>query len=235
MPPSSPPIADAGSRQLLDRLSALFPLRTIDVPLRTRTITLTTARDIDALIDGISTDEFRVDERLPYWAELWHSAVALSMMLEDNAAGIAGRSVLELGCGLGLSGIVAAQLGARVTLSDFDPVALMAAELNARTNGVGDRLRTMHLDFRMPPSETWDLLIAADVIYERRFIDPLVDCIDACLATGGCMHLAEPNRSVAEPFFDRLGTRGFRDDVRSHTAFLHQRSVDISIHTITRR
>ena len=112
------------------------------------------------------------------------------------------------------------------------PVAHLEVD---RRHGVGDRLRTMLLDFRMPPSETWDVLIAADVIYERRFIDPLIDCIDALLAPNGCMHLAEPNRSVAEHFFTRLASRGFRDEVRSRTAFLHQRSVDISIHTITRR
>lgn len=220
---------------LRERLSALFPLRRIEVVLSAHTINLTTAHDVDALVDGITTDEFRIDERLPYWAELWHSAVALSMMLEDDAASVAGRTVLELGCGLGLSGIVAARLGGKVTLSDFDPVALMAAELNAQQNGVGDRTRTMHLDFRMPPSETWEVLLAADVIYERRFIDPLIDCIDACLAPGGRMYLAEPNRSVAEDFFVRLAARGFRDEVRSVTASLHQRSVAISIHTITRR
>lgn len=220
---------------LREQLAALFPLRTIDVALATRTIALTTARDVDALVDGITTEQFRIDERLPYWAELWHSAVALSMMLEDDPATVAGSTVLELGCGLGLSGIVAAQLGADVTLSDFDPIALVAAELNARQNGVGATLRTMHLDFRMPPSDTWEVLLAADVIYERRFIDPLIDCIDACLASGGRMYLAEPNRSVAEDFFARLASRGFRDELRSVTASLHQRSVAISIHTITRR
>lgn len=220
---------------LRERLSALFPLRTIEVALSAHTISLTTARDVDALVDGISSEEFRVDERLPYWAELWHSAVALSMMLEDDPVTVAGRTVLELGCGLGLSGIVAAHLGGRVTLSDFDAVALLAAELNAVQNGVGDAVRIMHLDFRTPPSDRWDVLLAADVIYERRFIDPLIDCIDACLAPGGCMYLAEPNRSVAEDFFMRLASRGFRDEVRSRTASLHQRSVAISIHTITRR
>ncbi len=219
---------------LLEQLAAAFPLRTLEVTLASRTISLKTARDIDALLDGISAEQFRVDERLPYWAELWHSAVALSLMLEEQPMLVAGRRVLELGCGLGLPGIVAAQLGARVTMSDFDEVALVAAELNLRTNAPDAEVHVLPLDFRMPPSETWDVLIAADVIYERRFIDPLIGCIDACLSDQGRLYLAEPNRQIATEFFDRLAVRGFRDEVRSITAFLHQRSVEVSIHTISR-
>lgn len=52
-----------------------------------------------------------------------------------------GECVLDLGCGTGLLAIAAARLGARrVVAADIDPRALEAAESNARTNGVADRI-----------------------------------------------------------------------------------------------
>jgi len=57
-------------------------------------LSITTASDIDSLIDKISEEEFRKDERLPYWAEIWHSAIALSQFLQHNPTLVAGKNVL---------------------------------------------------------------------------------------------------------------------------------------------
>ncbi|MDT8324291.1 MAG: hypothetical protein RRA94_09275 [Bacteroidota bacterium] len=113
--------------QLREELAALFPLRELDIRIGEQRIRLTTAHDIERLIDRISEEEFRVDERLPYWAELWHSAVALAEHLSEGKLPLAGRRVLEIGCGLALPAIVAAAAGARVTCSDFEEHARMAA------------------------------------------------------------------------------------------------------------
>jgi len=70
-------------------------------------------RQPEKLLDTISTTEFAVDERLPYWAELWTSAIVLAeRVLNDQT--MRGTKVLELGCGLGLVGLAAAKAGADV-------------------------------------------------------------------------------------------------------------------------
>lgn len=53
-----------------------------------------------------------------------------------------GEEVLELGCGCGLLSIVSAKLGAkRVVATDLDPACLEATLLNARQNGVEERVQ----------------------------------------------------------------------------------------------
>lgn len=196
---------------------------------------LTTAKDIEHLIDGISEEEFRVDERLPYWAELWHSALALAGALAAEVpARFEQERVLEIGCGLALPGIVAASMGARLTLGDFEPLALLAAELNLLRNIPDGRADIRLMDFRDEPREKWPVILAADVIYEKRFVEPLAVFLDRAIEPGGVIYLAEPNRLIAVPFFEALTGRGFRYDRRSLSTELHSRSVDISIYTITR-
>ncbi len=65
-----------------------------------------------------------------------HETTALCVSLMQEV-GIAGKRVIDMGCGSGILGITAARLGAKsVLLSDLDPLATEATEYNARLNGV---------------------------------------------------------------------------------------------------
>ena len=62
--------------------------------------------NIDALFaeliaKGENHPDFK-DERIPYWAELWASALALSQYLVASKIDFQGKKVLEIGAGFGL-------------------------------------------------------------------------------------------------------------------------------------
>jgi ETFB lysine methyltransferase len=198
-----------------------------------RTIPLTTAEDMEALIERITDEEFRKDERLPYWAELWHSALALAEYLCEHAALVRGRAVHEIGCGLGLPGIIASHMGALLTFSDYEEHALLFAELNFLECG-GTGAEFLALDFRLPPARRWPVILASDVIYERRFIDPLAAFLDAVTDDNGDILLAEPDRVIAAPFFERMDALGFRRSTAARRPYLYGRHVDVSIHHLHR-
>src|SRR5215472_2380055 len=86
------------------------------------------------LDDPVIRSAFAADEYLPYWADLWPAArmLAKAILREPWMPGL---EALEIGCGLGLPGIVALSRGLRVTFSDYDPCALRFAADNARLNG----------------------------------------------------------------------------------------------------
>ncbi|MGZ4292036.1 MAG: class I SAM-dependent methyltransferase [Gaiellaceae bacterium] len=119
----------------------------------------------EALIDE---DAFADDEFLPYWAELWPAALALAEALPD----VAGLRVVELGCGLGVASLVAAAKGAEVTATDWAPDAIELLLQNAARNGLV--LRAQVRDWREPWPERFDLALAADVLYERRNVEPVL-------------------------------------------------------------
>lgn len=177
-------------------------------------IRVTRIADAEALLADIEPLTFAEDERLPYWAELWPSAVALSHYLVRHLD-LEGRRVLELGCGLGLVSVVAALRGARVLCTDHDEAALHFARRNARGNACnGVRFRLV--DWRCPAlRRRYDCILAADVIYESRSFVPLVSLLKRYLARGGMAVIAEPGRLNAPPFFNLLKQRGFT--YRRHT------------------
>lgn len=164
--------------------------------------------DTEALLADIEPVTFADDERLPYWAELWPSAVALAHYVAKHL-NLDGRRVLELGCGLGLVSVVAALQGARVLCTDYEEAALAFACRNARGNACrGMRFRLM--DWGRPAlRRRYDCILAADVIYEARSFGPLVSLLQRYLARGGMAVLAEPGRVNAPPFFALLRQRGF--------------------------
>src|SRR5690606_15160036 len=91
----------------------------------------------------------RKTNRLPYGGALWPSAIALAHEIAARAAEFRGRSVLELGAGTGLPGIVAASLGARMIQTDCDELALQLCRRNGRRNGLGS------VEYRLADWTTW--------------------------------------------------------------------------------
>ncbi len=152
--------------------------------------------DVDALIDE---EAFARDERIPYWANVWESAVVLAedLALLDGA----GRRFLELGCGLGLPAVVAARRGFAATASDYEEAALEGVRYNAdrnRAEGLAVRL----VDWRQLPADLgeFDLVAAADVLYEKHHAVALAGVIARTLAAAGVALVADPGRARAAEF-----------------------------------
>jgi predicted nicotinamide N-methyase len=140
----------------------------------------------------------------PYWAVLWRSGVAMARELEGEELG--GLRVVELGCGLAVPSIAAARAGASVLATDVSPEALALAKRNARSNGV--RIETAAIDWADPGAVAgrgpFDLVLAADVLYERPAVAALLDLLPR-LAPEAL--LADPGRPAAGAFLERASLR----------------------------
>lgn len=184
----------------------------VEIPLRggvSRQFQVLLPTSVDALLDHPAIHAaFEQDEYMPYWAELWPSALMLGREIAQRQWPVS-LQVLEVGCGLGLSGLVALSLGMDVVFSDYDVSALEFAARNARRNGF-DQFRTLPLDWRFPPSQLQvPLLLAADVIYEARNIQPLITLMEVVLSPGGECWLADPDRPHRKAFQAALTDQGF--------------------------
>jgi predicted nicotinamide N-methyase len=116
-------------------------------------------------------------------------------------------SVVELGCGLGVPSLVAAARGASVTAIDWAQDAIELLRLNADRNGL--ELSAMRIDWR-ELAGSFDLVLAADVLYEQRNVAPLVELLprlapEALVALAGRPYEAEFLGAVeSEPIGERV-------------------------------
>jgi predicted nicotinamide N-methyase len=148
----------------------------------------------------ITEEAFEHEEFLPYWAELWASAVALAH--DVSLRSLRGRPTLELGCGLGLPSIAAARAGGRVLATDWSPDAVEATAANAERNGV--ELETLRCSWAEPDAIVergpWPLVLASDVLYEARNVELLLELLPRLVDETGLVLLADPGRVPAERF-----------------------------------
>jgi predicted nicotinamide N-methyase len=184
--------------------------------------------------DLIDEEDFDRDERLPYWAELWPSALALARHLSKRD--LADTCAVELGCGVGLPAVVALARGATVLATDHYEAALDFTAYNARTN-LNHEPDTALLDWRAPDvwgTRKFDLVLAADVLYERKNAAALADLVPRLLAPGGEAVFADPRRDEAPVFLEAMEGRGFEDAVEEITVEQGARGVKVLLHRLRR-
>jgi predicted nicotinamide N-methyase len=171
---------------------------------------LARSADLETLWARMGEEDAGEDERIPYWAELWPAGIALCSWLHQRQDAIRGRICVDMGCGLGLTALVAQWLGARVLAMDYEPEALRCARENAVHNNVASPLWTV-MDWRRPAlaPRRVQYLWGGDIMYEARFAAPILDFMEYALAPGGCAWVAEPCRSVYDVFRNALHSRGW--------------------------
>jgi ribosomal protein L11 methyltransferase len=146
-----------------------------------------------------------------------HPTTALCLEWLDGAA-LAGRSLIDYGCGSGVLAIAALKLGTRRAFAvDHDPQALLASRENAQRNGVEGGLEVLALPDELP---------VADVLVANILALPLIELAPrfaSLLGAGGELVLsgiltdqADAVAAAHAPWFE-MGAPVVREDwVRLH-------------------
>ncbi|XP_051272157.1 EEF1A lysine methyltransferase 3-like [Dicentrarchus labrax] len=145
-------------------------------------------------------------------APVWEAALQLCRYFEQQSVELRGKRIIELGSGTGVVGILAARLGAVVTLTDL-PLALPQLQANVSANmppsGWPTTLPTVlplswgedHMNF---PSD-WDLVLCADIIYLPETYPLLVETLAHLCKNGALVYLSSKMRN-------EHGTPGFYEE-----------------------
>jgi predicted nicotinamide N-methyase len=158
-------------------------------------------------------DVFTDPSKPPFWALPWPSGTALAYHFLKKPELVAGRRVLDLGCGVGPAGLAAAMAGAaHVELTDYDPHALHCAAKGAEANfpsgsEQGQRCSTRGLDWhdersiisQVSASGQFDVVCACDVFYEPENLSAISRMLPRLLAPGGALMAAVPIDSEYRP------------------------------------
>ena len=188
-------------------LAARFDVVDTEVALGGRRFAVLHPRNAEALI---SEEDFARDERLPYWADVWPSAIALGeRLLEERGAG---RRLLELGCGVGVVALAAARAGFEVTVSDYYEDALAFTHANLSRAGFSAESRL--IDWRQLPFDLprYDVVVASDVLYERQYAPLVAAVLARAVAPDGLALVADPGRLAAPAFVEAAHAKGLTVD-----------------------
>ncbi len=247
--PELPRCHHSQHHHLLARIHRRYPTRTDAIVIAGRTFNFTRAADPNRVLDEIAADEDRRERaggdrkdgdqvHLPYWAELWDSALGMAQLLIRHGdmlrCGTARQpsTVLDLGCGMGLTGMVAASLGMQLTLADLEPPALLFAKLNSLP--FSPPARTLRLNWESTRlEERFDLILGADILYERAQWDHLEPFWRAHVNSTGAILLGEPGRPTGNDFPDWITARGW--DLTLHEQAVATRSQPIRLFELRRR
>lgn len=162
--PNTPPL-DAPLDELLayadERYGICFePVAIGDIKLQILQIADMTAQVDKALAEAGSKGKVQ----LPFWARIWPTAMLLSYFVQRLPA--EGRTMLEIGAGVGVAGLFAAAHGIRTTITDVHPDALVFAQINVLKNGLADRAEVMACDFAADRLERrFDTILGSEVLY----------------------------------------------------------------------
>ncbi len=211
-----------------------YPITDTKIQIGDRQIKLTIVDDPDHFLDTLSREDSDGRLYLPYWTYLWESAIGLARHVYELGNTIAGQRILEIGCGFGLAGIVASQVGAEVVFSDFEYDALLFAQHNAQQNGIRSA-DYVQMDWNTPCFQCqFDVILASDVIYEEQNWQPLIQLLQTYLKPDGIAIFSEPNRKNAGGFFKDIRKNGFIFEKSTCFVTLDNKERQVNLYTIQR-
>jgi predicted nicotinamide N-methyase len=205
-------------QRLLARIQRKYRTTSEDLSFGGLTIHFTRIAEPDRVLDEIVAEEDRREkitgirlqdpQHLPYWAELWESALGIAGVIAQLKLTESTR-VLDLGCGMGLAGAAAAAMGAQVMLADLETPALLFAKLNCLP--LSRHVRIRQLNWQVDRlNERFDWILGADILYERKQWEFLNEFWKAHLAEGGSVLLGEPGRQSGDLFKPWIVERGWK-------------------------
>ena len=185
------------------------PVTTATITIAGRPVVVVRPVDPDRLLDDPDVLAWnRREDYMPYWAYLWPGAFLLAEAVAAEPWGNTG-DVLEIGCGLGLAGLVALSRGLHVTFTDYDEAPLDFVARSAAASGFDPgSFATARLDWRTPTAGRFGVILGADLLYEQRLVPLVADVLAAKLEAGGLALIADPYRVAAEGFAAAVEARG---------------------------
>jgi predicted nicotinamide N-methyase len=135
----------------------------------------------------------------PFWAYPWPAGAALARVILDRPERVAGRRVLDFGCGGGIASLAAAFAGAaQVCANDVDPWALAVTSLAAAAQGlsVTPLLEDLTARETLPAC---DVVLCADLGYERSVAPAQRALLQRALAAGATVLAADAGRAYFDP------------------------------------
>jgi predicted nicotinamide N-methyase len=151
--------------ELMDLAKSRYDVCFEPVTIGDRTLEILQIADLPALIDRLVATAGTKPVELPYWAKIWPTSMLLGHFLH-HLDPTGGRSLLEIGAGIGICGLFAAARGFATVITDIHPDALLFTRINILQNGLEDRASVTRADFAADRlGRRFDVILGSEVLY----------------------------------------------------------------------
>lgn len=142
------------------------------------------------------------------FGQVWPSGRVLAEAM--SRFDIAGKRILELGCGLGLSSLVLAHRRADVVASDHHPLAESFLAYNAGLNDL-PAVTYRDLPWSLPDTTlgSFDLIIGSDILYERDHALQIAAMMLRHARPDAELLITDPGRGNSGPFTRAMAAQGY--------------------------
>lgn len=183
----------------LESFQKQYDTTTLELVIKGRTFPFFVARNLDDFVD--QQDIFH---DFPLWIKIWEASFVLAEYLAGMDAD-EGKRLLEIGCGIGVVGIVASSFGHHVSMTEYNQDALNFARANALLNKVSN-VEIKDLDWYRPEIEgAFDYIVGSEILYRERDFQPIPQLFKTYLKKRGEIILAEGIRKTSMAFMQRMG------------------------------
>ncbi len=219
-------------RKLYNTIKSRYKLTFDRLKVGDTTLRLLKIADIEELLEG--KDPFAKVSEFPFWVKLWEAAMVLSYVMH-RLPDPRGKSVLELGAGLGAPGLAAAAAGFDVTISDYEELIMDFQRVSAAASGLNS-VTFAHLDWLNPPDlAPFDFLIGAEILFREDFFIPLLNVFKKYLKPEGFIYLAHDATRRSLPIFLDLAKKDFDITLAKQVIKKQGQTITILVNRLSRK
>ncbi|MDP3695956.1 MAG: methyltransferase domain-containing protein [Desulfocapsaceae bacterium] len=219
-------------RELYNKIKAKYKLTFDRLKVGDKTLRLLKIADIEEILDG--KDPFANVSEFPFWVKLWEAAMVLAYV-RSSLPEPKGKTVLELGAGLGAPGLAAAAAGFDVTISDYEEIIMDFQRVSAAASGIHNVTFT-HLDWLNPPEIAhFDILAGAEILFREEFFQPLLNVFKKYLKPDGFIYLAHDASRRSLPLFLEQAQKDFDITLSKQIIKKSNKSITIIVNRLSHK
>jgi predicted nicotinamide N-methyase len=207
-----------------------YKLEVVPVAVSGKRLQLYCVSNWDIFVDKLAQEGEEYIENFPFWVKIWEASVVLADHLVRLGLGKK-KEILEIGAGMGVTGLFLGAFGHTVTVTDYEEEALELLRMNAEHNGLHN-VSVKKLDWNKPDlSGKYDVICGSELVYNERCIKPIINLFQKYLRPDGVIYLAHdlermcmvkfigmvPGRFEIENIVKRIAETGNSHKVVIHT------------------
>lgn len=166
-----------------------YELELMPITIGGKTLNLYGITNWDVFVDHLASKGEGYVKNFPFWVKIWEASIVLT----DHLAGIRldkTKEILEIGAGMGITGLFLGAFGHKVTITDYEDDALELLRMNVEHNGL-DNVSVKKLDWNNPDvTGKYDVICGSELIYNESFIEPVINLFKKYLRPNGMVFLS---------------------------------------------